>query len=94
MNQSNFKLKWNFYFLKYDYFTWKPQFWHDDLIWKEKYEFPTIEYIPEFGIKFLKWEIGIQKGTTKEWEFLIWLTKFCNNDLQKALEKWPWKKLN
>ncbi len=69
-----------------------------DLIWKDKFGTPRLEVEPRFMIIFWKWQFMIWWTTPYDdipdymyWEQLLWLTYYCDGDLDVARETWPWK---
>lgn len=83
------KPKWRFNLYKTKW-TWKPYFYKNSLIWKDKWDIPRIEITPTIRFQWFYWDFVFTQGSDKEWEFYIWCTKYCNNDVQKAVDTWPW----
>jgi hypothetical protein len=88
MKKPNWKLNFN----KFKVWYWKPIFIKQPLCWKQKHNFIRVEICPCYSITWGYWEICIRQGTDEQWEFYIYCTEYCNNDVQKAIDTWPWGK--
>lgn len=88
------RLKYYFYFNILSYFRFKPFFRYNSLLWKEKYDTPRVELVPRLLIMWLKFEFIIYKGTDCWWERWLWLHKFCDSNIEKAKNTWPWININ
>ena len=90
-----FKPPSKYYYKGTNYFTpSKSKFpiwiYKRELLWKDKFETPRIEFIPYFSIRFFKWEFTVLYGTDSYWEQVLWYLKYCNKDIKKAEETWGW----
>lgn len=73
-----------------------------DLLWKDKYETPRFEYHPRIDIVLFKFHhihIHLESPRTlvnvdddDYYEQMIWFLDYCNSDIKKAKETWPYKK--
>lgn len=69
-----------------------------DVIWKDKYNTPRLEYPPRIDIvlfKYLHFHLRIDGPKNQEdeyWEQILWTLYYCNGDIEKAKKTWPWKK--
>ena len=77
------------YYLNYK-FRFLPYFRTQELRWKDKWNSPRCEIVPSFTFEWLWFGLYISNGTDDWWEQKLWLTEYCNNDLQKAKETWGW----
>lgn len=100
---------WNIYIGPYHngtYFHYKSfllSYTTQDILWKDKYDTPRFEYHPKIDIvlfKFYHIHIHLESPRTllnvddDYFEQMIWFLEYCNGNLEKAKETWPWKKYN
>ena len=72
-----------------------------DVSWKDKYDTPRFEDYPFIWFSFLGYNIIIywdlpehQRNETEDyWEQALWYLYYCDGDINKAKETWPWKNL-
>ena len=63
-------------------------------MWKDKYNTPRLEFKPSIYFNFCYMTFQWTQGQSDiEWEFYLWVTKYNDNDLQKGIETWPWKRV-
>lgn len=89
------KPKWNIYkrLLSNSLFSWKLYHYiQKELLWKDKYNSPRIELLPKYIFRWLWFEIEIVQGNDQDFEWYLWVTKYSDNDINKAIETWPWGK--
>lgn len=79
LKKSNFSFKMKFYYVK-------------RLAWKDKFESPRVEQIPQLLISWLWFQLDIIRGNDDDWEWWLWVTKYSGGDVEKAIETWPWGK--
>lgn len=71
------------------------------LIWKDKFGTPRYEFPPMVKITFFRYFSILIVWNVKEdwdndiiidhyWEQLLWTVEYWDNNLQKAIENWPW----
>ena len=77
LKNSQFSLKMKTYFVK-------------RLLWKDKYDTPRVEILPQFLISWLWFQVDIIRGNDADWEWWLWVTKYCDNNIDKAIETWGW----
>ena len=73
-------------------------------MWKDKYETPRFEYHPRIDIVLFKFHhihIHLESPRTlvnvdddDYYEQMIWFLDYCNSDIKKAKETWPYRKYN
>jgi len=88
------KIKYYLNFRTNSYIRYIPYFRSNKLLWKEKYGTPRVELSPKIHLEWLWFEFTLQKGSDCWWERWLWLHKFCNSDIEKAKNSWPWVGLN
>lgn len=71
-------------------FQWKPIYRSNPLLLKHKDGVPRIELVPTKRLIWLWWEFVLRQGSDAEWEFYIWCTQYCDGDIQKTVDTWPW----
>jgi hypothetical protein len=79
-------------------FNWKPYIWpktwymfiNNNVLWKEKGLTPRVEIIPSWEFWWGWWRLYVSRGNEEEWEWYLWVTKYCNEDINKAKSEWPW----
>lgn len=76
LKQSNFSFKIKFYYIK-------------RLLWKDKFESPRVEYVPQLLISWLWFQLDIIRGNDDDWEWWLWVTKYSDNDIEKAIKTYP-----
>jgi len=84
------KAKWIFQFYITHYFKLIPSFHKNKLLWKDKFESPRCELIPQFKIEWLWFGFYGGQGNDEYWEQWLWLYKYCNGNIEKAKETWGW----
>ena len=87
------KPKWNISFrrLKNSQFSFKPNTYiNKRLRWKDKFETPRVETIPQYLLSWLWLQIDFIQGNDEDWEWYLWVTKYCDSDIQKAIDTFPW----
>jgi len=85
------KPKWHFNIYKSKCWTWKPGFYYlNELLWKDKYNTPRTEREPHFTFWWGYWTFEFKQGDDQEWEQYLWITKYCENNFEKAKETWGW----
>ena len=73
------------------------------LQWKDKYDTPRFERPPALKITFFRYfSISVIWNVQEDWdnhllmddywEQLVWTYYYCDNDLKKAIETWPWSR--
>lgn len=83
----------SFRILKSTNFTFKMKFYYiKRLLWKDKFNTPRAEIIPQLLTSWLWFQVDIIRGSDDDWEWWLWVTKYCDNDIEKAIRTWPWKK--
>ena len=74
-----------------------------DVLWKDKYDSPRLEYEPQISIVFFKYlqlYIRFVSPIPKDpidddyYEQMIWFLNYSDGDIKKAKETWPWTKWN
>lgn len=63
--------------------------------WKEKFQSPRFEWSPSFHLFFFKWQFCIWwtapfDETDEYYEMILWWKYWCDKDIEKATETWPW----
>ncbi|MFA5207451.1 MAG: hypothetical protein WC428_02225 [Candidatus Paceibacterota bacterium] len=84
------KAKWVFQFYKSYCFKLIPNFRKNKLLWKDKFESPRCELIPQFRFEWLWFGFYGAQGNDEYWEQWLWLYKYCNGNIEKAKETWGW----
>lgn len=84
------KPAWSFRIYKYYKFQIIPKFYSNPLQWKDKFNTPRIERVPTREFQWLWWEFVFERGTEQQWEFYIWCKEYHNNNIQRAVDEWPW----
>jgi hypothetical protein len=75
---------------------WPIKFKKLKLGWKDKYDTPRFEWSPAFYIYFFRWQFCIfwvsptGDCTDKYYEQILWCKYYCDGDVEKAKETWPW----
>ena len=59
-------------------------------MWKDKWNTPRCEYVPETRFEWLWFGIKIERGYDQYWEQRLWVEVWHRGDLKTAKEKWPW----
>lgn len=77
INKSFYKYTPNVYFNK-------------RLLWKDKYNSPRVEILPKLLLSFLWFQLDIIRGNDNDWEWWLWVTKYSDNDIEKAKASFPW----
>lgn len=87
------KPKWWIYVRFRKNFSLRPYtYMNKRLLWKDKFETPRIELIPRYMLTWLWFTIEIVQGDDDDWEWYLWVMEYSNNDLQKAIKTYPWKR--
>jgi hypothetical protein len=67
---------------------------NQELIWKEKYGTPRLEYVPSFHITFFRLQFvifwGMGTNEDKYYEMILWYLFYSDKDIEKAKNTWPW----
>jgi len=82
--------KWCFYYWGNGFMTWIPIFRNTPLIWKDKNETPRCEVPPTIEFTWLWFSLMWRRGDDEFWEQWLWVYKYCDGDIIKAEETWPW----
>lgn len=66
-----------------------------ELGWKDKYNTPRQEWVPQFLIFFFKWQFCIwwvapDGDNDLYYEMLLWWKYYCDEDINKARDEWGW----
>jgi len=81
----------SFRLLKSFQFCWFPRkYYIKKLCWKDKYNTPRVEILPQLLISWLWFQIDIIRGTDEDWEWWLWVMKYNDGDIEKAIETWGW----
>lgn len=70
-----------------------------DVKWKDKYNTPRHEENPLISIRlfnkyFFNWEWKVNSSLGEDieyWEQAIWYLYYCDKNIDKAKQTWPWK---
>ena len=84
------KPKWKLTIWRLVKFTLKPRFYKGKLLWKDKFETPRCEKVPTIEIEWFWWHFYWYQGGDTFWEQWLWVTKYCDNDIDKAEKTWGW----
>lgn len=77
--------------LKRAQFCWLPKkYYVKKLLWKDKYDTPRVEILPQLLASWLCFQLDIIRGTDDDWEWWLWVMKYNDGDIDKAIETWPW----
>jgi hypothetical protein len=85
------------------YVTWGKPFSikFTELGWKDKYNFPRFEWVPQFvihffGLQFCKWWVAPKlegqkwPDNDKYYEMMLWFVKYSDKDIEMAEKEWGW----
>ena len=64
-----------------------------ELLWKDKFNSPRVENIPKYLFSWLWFQLDIIQGNDDDWEWYLWVEKYSNCDIDKAVETFPWMKM-
>lgn len=88
---KNPKWRINFRILKNSQFSFKfNSYINKRICWKDKFGTPRVEILPKYLFSWLWFQLDIIQRNDRDFEWFLWVTKFCNNDIDKAIENWPW----
>ena len=87
------KPKWRIYFRLKRNFSLKPYtFINRNLRWKDKFESPRVETVPQYRLSWLWFRINVIQGNDDDWEWYLWVTEYSDNDIQRAIDTFPWSR--
>lgn len=89
------KPKWriSFRILKNSQFSFKLNWWIvKKLLWKDKFASPRCERCPTYSFSWFWFQLDFIQGHDEDWEWWLWCIKYCDSDINKAKETWPWGK--
>ena len=83
----------------YIYYGWPIRFVVNSLGWKDKYGSPRFEWCPAYHLYFFNWHICIwlsapDDNNDKYFEMVQWYRNYCNKDINKAKNTWPWTNMD
>ena len=81
---------WNYQFYISHYFNLIPSFNKNKLLWKDKFNSPRCELIPQFKFEWLWFGFYGSQGTDEYWEQWLWVYKYHQGDIEKARKEWGW----
>lgn len=64
-----------------------------ELLWKDKFNSPRVEIIPKYLFSWLWFQLDIIQGNDEDWEWYLWVEKYSNGYIDKAIETFPWMKM-
>jgi hypothetical protein len=67
-----------------------PFFKKNKLLWKDKFETPRCELIPQYRLEWLWFGLNCSWGNEDYWEQWLWIHEYNNGDEEKAKSTWPW----
>lgn len=80
-----FKIRNNWRY-RYNVIQIIPEITVHKLSWKDKYNTPRVETIPQLGISWLGFNFSFYYGDDEEWERHLWDKKY-----RKEFGEYPWK---
>jgi hypothetical protein len=81
------------HFHKYYKFVLIPKVYITRLMWKDKWDSPSVERCPSIEIVWLKTSLYIQNGDILYWGQRLWVDKYNDGDYYKARSTWGWKNM-
>lgn len=93
---KTFKIFNNYYWVE---IGWPIIIHFTHLGWKDKWDTPRYEWNCAFQIFFFNWQFCIwwvspNDNDDKYFEQALWYLRYCNGDIDKAKETWPWVNSN
>ena len=67
-----------------------PRVMYSPLRWKDKFDTPRAEILPQIEFQFLKVGFAVWWGDSEFWERYLWIEVYNKGDKKKAAETWPW----